>query len=190
MNHQRITPSHLLKALLEDSEGMAAGLIQRAGGNPQLAVAEIDRDLGKIPAVSGSGAQQTPGLDNDVVRVLDQAEQIAAKSGDAYVTVERMLVALALAGNTAAGQALKAAGADAKTLETALAQLRGGRRADSASAEETYEAMKKFARDLTEAAREAKLAPVTGRDEEIRSEGHTSELQSIMTTTHSVFRIK
>src|SRR3546814_2449461 len=88
MNHQRITPSHLLKALLEDSEGMAAGLIQRAGGNPQLAVAEIDRDLGKIPAVSGGGAQQTPGLDNDVVRVLDQAEQIAAKSGDAYVRSE------------------------------------------------------------------------------------------------------
>ncbi|MBA4163872.1 MAG: ATP-dependent chaperone ClpB [Erythrobacter sp.] len=168
LNHQRITPSHLLKALLEDSEGMAAGLIQRAGGNPQLAVAEIDRDLGKIPAVSGSGAQQTPGLDNDVVRVLDQAEQIAAKSGDAYVTVERMLVALALAGTTAAGQALKAAGADAKTLETAIAQLRGGRRADSASAEETYEAMKKFARDLTEAAREGKLDPVIGRDEEIR----------------------
>ncbi|OGS47919.1 MAG: ATP-dependent chaperone ClpB, partial [Erythrobacter sp. RIFCSPHIGHO2_12_FULL_63_10] len=168
MNHQRITPSHLLKALLEDSEGMAAGLIQRAGGNPQLAVAEIDRDLGKIPAVSGGGAQQTPGLDNDVVRVLDQAEQIAAKSGDAYVTVERILVALALAGTTAAGQALKAAGADAKTLETAIAQLRGGRKADSASAEETYEAMKKFARDLTEAAREGKLDPVIGRDEEIR----------------------
>ena len=168
MNHQRITPSHLLKALLEDSEGMAAGLIQRAGGNPQLAVAAIDADLGKIPAVSGGGAQQTPGLDNDCVRVLDQAEQIAAKSGDAYVTVERVLVALALASTTAAGHALKAAGADAKTLETAISQLRGGRRADSASAEETYEAMKKFARDLTEAAREGKLDPVIGRDEEIR----------------------
>src|SRR3546814_12672266 len=111
MNHQRITPSHRLKALLEDSEGMAAGLIQRAGGNPQLAVAEIDRDLGKIPAVSGGGAQQTPGLDNDVVRVLDQAEQIAAQSGDAYVTVERILVERALSGPAPAEPAPQAAGA-------------------------------------------------------------------------------
>ncbi|MEO0057163.1 MAG: hypothetical protein RIT17_609, partial [Pseudomonadota bacterium] len=92
MNHQRITPLHILKALLEDSEGMAAGLIQRAGGTAPLAVASVDAGLAKVPAVTGSGAQATPGLDNDAVRVLDQAEQIADKAGDSYVTVERMLV--------------------------------------------------------------------------------------------------
>ncbi|MFM9934952.1 MAG: ATP-dependent chaperone ClpB [Novosphingobium sp.] len=168
INHQRITPDHILKALLEDSEGMASGLIQRAGGNAALAQAEVDKALAKIAAVSGAGAQQTPGLDNDAVRVLDSAEQIAAKSGDAYVTVERMLVALALASTTSAGQALKAANVTAKALEAAITALRGGRTADSAGAENAYEAMKKYARDLTEAAREGKLDPVIGRDEEIR----------------------
>ena len=168
MNHQRITPDHLLKALLEDNEGMAAGLIQRAGGNAQFAVQEVDRALAKIPGVSGGGAQQTPGFDNDTVRVLDQAEQLATKSGDAYVTVERILLALTLATTTAAGQALKAANVTARGLESAIAQLRGGRHADSASAEESYEAMEKYARDLTQAARDGKLDPVIGRDEEIR----------------------
>ncbi len=168
MSHQRIGPEHVLKALLEDTEGMAAGLIQRAGGDPVRAVSEIDKVLGKIPAVSGGGAQQTPGLDNDAVRILDQAEQIAAKSGDSFVTVERMLVALALATTTSAGQALKAAGVSAKALETAITELRGGRTADNASAENAYEAMKKYARDLTQAARDGKLDPVIGRDEEIR----------------------
>ncbi len=168
MNHQRITPDHILKALLEDSEGMAPGLIQRAGGNAALAQAEVDKALAKIAAVSGAGAQQTPGLDNDAVRMLDSAEQIAAKSGDAYVTVERMLVALALAATTSAGQALKAANVTPQALEAAITALRGGRTADSAGAENAYEAMKKYARDLTEAAREGKLDPVIGRDEEIR----------------------
>jgi ATP-dependent Clp protease ATP-binding subunit ClpB len=168
MNHQRIAPDHLLKALLEDSEGMASGLIQRAGGNPAIAVAEIDRALGRIAAVSGSGAQGAPGLDNDAVRVLDQAEQIAAKSGDSFVTVERILVALTLATTTAAGQALKAANVTAQGLEAAITQLRGGRSADSAGAENAYDAMKKYARDLTQAARDGKLDPVIGRDEEIR----------------------
>ena len=167
-NHQRITPDHVLKALLEDSEGMASGLIQRAGGNAALAQAEVDKALAKIAAVSGAGAQQTPGLDNDAVRVLDSAEQIAAKSGDAYVTVERLLVALALASTTSAGQALKAANVTPQALEAAITALRGGRTADSAGAENAYEAMKKYARDLTEAAREGKLDPVIGRDEEIR----------------------
>ncbi|MFT4026887.1 MAG: Clp protease N-terminal domain-containing protein, partial [Novosphingobium sp.] len=168
MNHQRITPEHVLKALLEDGEGMASGLIQRAGGNPGIAAAEVDKALAKIPAVSGGGAQQTPGLDNDAVRVLDQAEQIAAKSNDSFVTVERLLVALALATTTAAGQALKAANVTPQVLEAAIVELRGGRTADSASAEESYEAMKKYARDLTQAARDGKLDPVIGRDEEIR----------------------
>jgi ATP-dependent Clp protease ATP-binding subunit ClpB len=168
LGHQRITPDHILKALLEDSEGMASGLIQRAGGNAALAQADVDKALAKIAAVSGAGAQQTPGLDNDAVRVLDSAEQIAAKSGDAYVTVERMLVALALASTTLAGQALKAAQVTPQALEAAITALRGGRTADSAGAENAYEAMKKYARDLTEAAREGKLDPVIGRDEEIR----------------------
>ncbi|GMN13108.1 ATP-dependent chaperone ClpB [Altererythrobacter sp. MTPC7] len=168
MNHQRITPSHLLKAMIEDSEGMASGLIARAGGNPRMVESEVDAALAKIPAVSGGGAQATPGLDNDAVRVLDQAEQVSEKSGDSYVTVERLLVALALATTTAAGKALDAAGADPKALETAITELRGGRTADSANAEEAYDAMKKYARDLTEAAREGKLDPVIGRDEEIR----------------------
>ncbi len=167
-SHQRIGPEHVLKALLEDSEGMASGLIQRAGGTASVALAEVDKALAKIPAVSGGGAQQTPGLDNDAVRVLDSAEQIAAKSGDAYVTVERMLVALTLATTTAAGQALKTANVTAQALEAAITALRGGRTADSAGAENAYEAMKKYARDLTEAAREGKLDPVIGRDEEIR----------------------
>ncbi|MBU6394704.1 MAG: ATP-dependent chaperone ClpB [Sphingomonadales bacterium] len=168
MSHQRIAPEHVLKALLEDSEGMASGLIQRAGGTASIALAEVDKALAKIPAVSGGGAQATPGLDNDAVRVLDSAEQIAAKSGDSFVTVERMLVALTLATTTAAGQALKAANVTAQALEAAITALRGGRTADSAGAENAYDAMKKYARDLTEAAREGKLDPVIGRDEEIR----------------------
>jgi ATP-dependent Clp protease ATP-binding subunit ClpB len=168
MNHQRISPEHILKALLEDEQGMAAGLIQAAGGDPHRAVSETDLALSKIPAVSGSGAQQTPGLDNDAVRVLDQAEQIAQKAGDSYVTVERLLVALALSLNTAAGKALQAANARPEALNAAINQLRGGRTADTASAEDRYDALKKFARDLTEAARDGKLDPVIGRDEEIR----------------------
>ena len=168
MNHQRITPDHILKALLEDGEGMASGLISRAGGNAAFAQSEVDKALAKVPAVSGSGAQQTPGLDNDAVRVLDQAEQIATKSGDSFVTVERLLVALALATTTSAGQALKAANVTPQALEAAIVALRGGRTADSAGAENAYDAMKKYARDLTEAARDGKLDPVIGRDEEIR----------------------
>ncbi|WP_133364790.1 ATP-dependent chaperone ClpB [Qipengyuania sediminis] len=168
MNHQRISPAHLLKALLEDGEGMASGLIARAGGDAKRAAAEADAALAKVAAVTGGGAQATPGLDNDAVRVLDQAEQIATKSQDSYVTVERLLLALALATTTPAGQALKAAGVDPRALETAITQLRGGRTADSAGAENAYDAMKKYARDLTAAAREGKLDPVIGRDEEIR----------------------
>ncbi len=168
LNHQRIAPEHLLKALLEDEQGMAAGLIQAAGGDAKRAVAETDLALSKIPAVSGSGAQASPGLDNDLVRVLDQAEQIATKAGDSFVTVERLLVALSLSLNTAAGKALKTAGATPEGLNGAINQLRQGRTADTAGAEDRYDALKKFARDLTQAARDGKLDPVIGRDEEIR----------------------
>ncbi|WP_252260142.1 ATP-dependent chaperone ClpB [Erythrobacter aurantius] len=167
MNHQRITPLHLLKALLEDDEGMAAGLIQRAGGEASLAVSAVDIGLSKIPQVTGSGAQSTPGLDNDAVRVLDSAEQLADKAGDSYVTVERLLTALAMAPDSTR-DAMKAASVTPQGLNAAIEQLRGGKRADSANAEANYDAMEKFARDLTQAARDGKLDPVIGRDEEIR----------------------
>ncbi len=168
MNHQQIAPEHLLKALLEDEQGMAAGLISAAGGDARRATSETDLALAKIPAVSGSGAQSTPGVNNDAVRVLDQAEQIAQKAGDSFVTVERLLVALALSLNTAAGKAIKASGATPEALNTAINDLRQGRTADTAGAEDRYDALKKFARDLTQAARDGKLDPVIGRDEEIR----------------------
>ena len=168
MNHQRISPDHLLKALLEDEQGMASGLIKAAGGDAPTALRETDAALAKIPAVSGSGAQQTPGLDNDIVRVLDSAEQVAAKAGDSFVTVERLLLALTLATTTAAGKALAAAGVKPEALNTAINSLRQGRTADTAGAEDRYDALKKFARDLTQAARDGKLDPVIGRDEEIR----------------------
>ncbi|MBH1992239.1 MAG: ATP-dependent chaperone ClpB [Sphingomonadaceae bacterium] len=168
MNHQRISPEHVLKALLEDQQGMASGLIKAAGGDAPTALRETDAALAKLPAVSGSGAQQTPGLDNDAVRLLDAAEQVATKAGDSFVTVERLLIALTLATTTAAGKALAAAGVKAEALNAAINQLRGGRAADTASAEDRYDALKKFARDLTQAARDGKLDPVIGRDEEIR----------------------
>jgi ATP-dependent Clp protease ATP-binding subunit ClpB len=168
MNHQRIAPEHLLKALLEDNEGMCAGLIRASGADAAAAMRETDAALARIPAVSGSGANQPPGLDNDAVRVLDQAEQIAAKAGDSFVTVERLLLALTLSGTTEAGKALTKAGLKAETLNAAINDLRKGKTADTASAEDRYDALKKFARDLTEAAHDGKLDPVIGRDEEIR----------------------
>lgn len=168
MNHQRITPAHVLKALLEDEQGMATGLITRAGGNAETARRETDAALAKIPAVSGSGASSTPALDAETLRVLDSAEQIAQKAGDSFVTVERLLLALDLATTTDAGKALAAAGVTPDGLNTAINDLRGGRTADTAGAEDRYDALKKFARDLTQAARDGKLDPVIGRDEEIR----------------------
>ncbi len=168
MNHQRIAPEHLLKALLEDNEGMCAGLIRASGADAAVALRETDTALARIPAVSGAGANQPPGLDNDAVRVLDQAEQIAAKAGDSFVTVERLLLALTLSNTSEAGKALAKAGLKAETLNAAINDLRKGKTADTASAEDRYDALKKFARDLTEAARDGKLDPVIGRDEEIR----------------------
>jgi len=168
MNHQRIAPEHLLKALLEDNEGMASGLIKAAGGDASVALRETDAALAKHPAVSGSGANTPPNIDNDLVRLLDQAEQVAKKAGDSYVTVERLLLALTLVTTTAAGKALAAAGVKAEALNAAINNLRGGREAHSASAENAYDALKKYARDLTQAARDGKLDPVIGRDEEIR----------------------
>ena len=168
MSHQRIGPEHILKALLEDEQGLASGLIKAAGGDPARALSETDLALAKVPAVSGSGAQQAPGIDNDAVRILDSAEQVAQKAGDSYVTVERLLVALALSRNTVAGKAIKESGATPERINTAINDLRKGRTADTAGAEDRYDALKKFARDLTQAARDGKLDPVIGRDEEIR----------------------
>jgi ATP-dependent Clp protease ATP-binding subunit ClpB len=167
-SHQRISPEHILKALLDDKEGLCAGLIRAAGGDAAAALRETDTALGRIPSVSGGGAQQTPGLDNDAVRLLDSAEQIAQKAGDSFVTVERLLLAVSMASGTAAGKALAAAGVTAKSLNAAIEALRKGRTADTAGAEDRYDALKKFARDLTDAARDGKLDPVIGRDEEIR----------------------
>ena len=167
-HHQRIAPAHLLKALLDDEQGMAAGLIQAAGGDSKAAQREADLLVAKIPAVTGSGATQAPALDGDTIRILDQAEQVAKKSGDSYVTVERILLAMALAKGTEVGAALAKAGLTPQKLNAAIEQLRGGRTADTQASEDRYDALKKFARDLTEAARNGKLDPVIGRDEEIR----------------------
>ena len=166
-NHQRVAPEHLLKALLEDEQGMASGLIRAAGGAPETAQQLTDQALSKIAKVSGAGAQSVA-WDNDTVRVLDSAEAIAAKAGDSFVTVERLLLALALAAGTTAGDALAKAGVTAQGLNSAIETVRKGRSADTASAEDRYDALKKFARDLTQAARDGKLDPVIGRDEEIR----------------------
>ncbi len=168
LNHQRIEPEHVLKALIEDEQGMASGLIARAGGDAKAVSRALDAELAKIPAVTGSGAASAPGLNGTTIRVLDRAQQIADQAGDSFVTVERLLLALAMAQDNGAGRALAAGAVTPEGLNTAINELRGGRTADTASAEDRYDALKKFARDLTEAAREGKLDPVIGRDEEIR----------------------
>jgi ATP-dependent Clp protease ATP-binding subunit ClpB len=167
-HHQRIAPAHLLKALLDDEQGMAAGLIDAAGGDSKAAKREADALVAKIPTVTGSGATQAPGIDGDAIRILDQAGEVAKKSGDSYVTVERILLAMALAKGTDVGDALAKAGLTPQNLNAAIEQLRGGRTADTQASEDRYDALKKFTRDLTEAARNGKLDPVIGRDEEIR----------------------
>ena len=165
--HQRLTPEHLLKVLLEDSEGLCANLIRAAGGDPKAALAATDAELAKQPRVEGSGAGQVY-MSPELARVFDSAEKIAQKAGDSYVTVERLLLALAMASDTPAGRALATARVNPQSLNAVIEQVRKGRTADSPSAEEGYDALKKYARDLTEAAREGKLDPVIGRDEEIR----------------------
>src|SRR5712675_1939953 len=165
--HQRLTPEHLLKVLLEDPEGLAANLIRAAGGDPKAAVAAVDGELDRLPRVEGSGAGQVY-MSPELARVFEQAEQLAQRAGDNFVTVERLLLALAAAAGTGAAKALAAARVDPQSLNRAIEDVRKGRKADSASAEEGYDALKKYTRDLTEAARDGKLDPVIGRDEEIR----------------------
>jgi ATP-dependent Clp protease ATP-binding subunit ClpB len=165
--HQRLTPEHLLKVLLDDKDGLAAGLLQKAGADPARALAATGKALDKQPKVEGSGAGQVY-MAPELARVLDHAEQMGEKAGDGFVTAERLLLALALTGDGATGRILKDAGATAQGLNAAINELRKGRTAQSASAEDSYDALKKYARDLTAQARAGKLDPVIGRDEEIR----------------------
>ncbi len=165
--HQQLAPEHLLKVLLEDDEGMCSGLIARAGGSAKTAQLGVERLLSKRPKVSGGGAGQIY-MAPELARILDQAEKIAEKAGDSYVTVERLLLALSLEKSTEAGKVLAEAGVAADRLNAAINEIRKGRTADSANAEAGMEALKKYSRDLTAAAAEGKLDPVIGRDEEIR----------------------
>jgi ATP-dependent Clp protease ATP-binding subunit ClpB len=164
--HQQLTPGHLLKALLDDEQGAASGLIAAAGGDTNAVRGAIEAELRKIPAVQGGGGQ-APQLTAELVRALDAAQQAATKAGDAYVAQDRMLLGLAIA-ESAASRALKAGRATPEVLEEAITRLRKGRKVDAPAAEESFDALKKYARDLTEAARTGKLDPVIGRDEEIR----------------------
>src|SRR5450631_652078 len=165
--HQQFTPEHLLKVLLDDEQGLSAGLIDKAGGRSREALTQVDLALAKLPKVQGSGAGQLY-LAPTTARLFDNAEKIAQKAGDSFVTVERLLLALAMEKGTQAAKILANAGVSAQTLNAAIEDLRKGRTADSASAENAYEALKKYTRNLTDAARAGKLDPVIGRDEEIR----------------------
>ena len=164
--HQRLTPEHLLKALLDDEEGAAAGLLRAAGADPKAAQTAIDAEVARNPRVQGSGAGQ-PAATAELVRLLDQAERDAQKAGDEFVAQDRLLLALA-ASDTPAARVLRQAGATPQALDKAVADIRKGRKVTSANAEENFDALKKYARDVTALARDGKLDPVIGRDEEIR----------------------
>jgi ATP-dependent Clp protease ATP-binding subunit ClpB len=163
--HQRVLPEHLLKALMDDDQGLSANLIKRAGGEPKRVQEAVDQMIARMPKVSGGDGQVY--VDTSLVRVLDEAEKVAKKAGDSFVPVERILTAMAMV-NTKAKDALDAGAVTAQNLNAAINDVRKGRTADSASAEEGYDALKKYARDLTEAAEEGKIDPIIGRDEEIR----------------------
>ncbi len=163
-SHQRLTPEHLLKALMDDDQGLSANLIRRAGGDPSRVIAAVTAAIDKMPKVSGDAQPYT---DTTLVKVLDEAEKIAKKAGDSFVPVERILMALALLPGKAK-EALDAGAVTAQKLNAAINDIRKGRTADTASAEAGYDALKKYARDLTEAAAQGKIDPIIGRDEEIR----------------------
>ena len=162
--HQRLAPEHLLQALMDDDQGLASNLIRRSGGAPDLVVDALKLAMAKIPKVSGDAQ---PFMDPGLVKVLDEAEKLAKKAGDSFVPVERVLMALCMVAGKAK-DALMAGSVTPQKLNEAINDIRKGRTADSASAEESYEALKKYARDLTEAAAEGKIDPIIGRDEEIR----------------------
>jgi ATP-dependent Clp protease ATP-binding subunit ClpB len=163
-SHQQLAPEHLLKALMDDDQGLASNLIRRAGGEPARVVEAVDASLRKVPKVTGDAQ---PFMDASLVRVLDEAAKVAKKAGDSFVPVERVLMALCMVASKAK-DALVAGAVSAQKLNAAINDIRKGRTADSASAEAGYDALKKYARDLTEAAAEGKIDPIIGRDEEIR----------------------
>ena len=165
--HQRFTPEHLLKVLLDDEEGLCANLINAAGGDSKNAQESVEKELAKLSKVEGSGAGQVY-LAPETARLFESAEQLAGKAGDTYVTVERLLLGLAMATGSPSADILKSAGVTPQALDSAISDMRKGRTADTAGAEDTFEALKKFALDLTEDATQGKLDPVIGRDEEIR----------------------
>ena len=163
-SHQRLAPEHVLKAMMDDEQGLAANLIRRSGGEPARVTEAVTQAMAKLPKVSGDAQ---PFTDPALVKVLDEAAKLAQKAGDSFVPVERILMALALVPGRAK-EALDAGAVTASKLNTAINDIRKGRTADTASAEESYDALKKFARDLTEAAAAGKIDPIIGRDEEIR----------------------
>jgi ATP-dependent Clp protease ATP-binding subunit ClpB len=165
--HQRVVPEHLLKVLLDDEEGLAAGLIKAAGGDPARAKSAVEAALAKQPRIEGAGAGQLY-MAPETAKLFDTAEEIAKKSGDSFVTAERLLLAIAVSKGIPAADILAQAGAKPEAINQAIESVRKGRKADSATAEDSYEALRKYARDLTQAARDGKLDPVIGRDEEIR----------------------
>src|SRR6185312_4465195 len=165
--HQQFASEHLLKVLLDDPEGLTAGLIDRSGGRSREALREVEALLKKRPKVEGGGAGQLY-IEPAHARVFDTAEKAAEKAGDSFVTVERLLLALAIEKDSDAGKILARAGVTPQKLNAAIEDLRKGRTADSASAESAYDALKRYTRDLTEAARTGKIDPVIGRDDEIR----------------------
>jgi len=166
-DHQRLTPDHLLKVLLDDEEGLAATLIRAAGGDPKRALSLVETDLGRQPKVQGGGANSLH-LDTATAKALSQAEELAKKNGDSFVTAEIILLALAMAEGTQAAKTLKDSGLKPQALNQAIQDMRKGRTADTQGAEDKYDALKKYTRDLTKAAQDGKLDPVIGRDEEIR----------------------
>ncbi|MGD9294652.1 MAG: Clp protease N-terminal domain-containing protein, partial [Roseobacter sp.] len=164
-SHQRLTPEHLLKALMDDEQGLASNLIAASGGQPAQVVQALELALGKMPKVTGDAAQVY--LDNATAKVLAEAEALAKKAGDSFVPVERILMALCMV-KSGAKAALEAGKVTAQGLNGAINEIRKGRTADTASAEEGYDALKKYAMDLTQRAEEGKIDPIIGRDEEIR----------------------
>ncbi len=164
--HQQFLPEHLLKVLLDDPEGLCAGLVERAGGDPKMLRAEVKKALDVLPSVSGGNGQLY--MSSGLAKLFETAQKTADKAGDGYVTVERMLLAMTVESGADTAKLLKQAGITAKSLNVEIEKIRKGRTADSANSEAAYDALKKYARDLTEDAREGRLDPVIGRDEEIR----------------------
>ena len=165
--HQRFAPEHILKVLLDDDEGLCGNLMSAAGADASIALINTTKELESYPKVIGNGASQLY-IDTNITNLLDSASKLATKAGDEYVTTERLLLALTLHSGSKSANILKKSGLTAQKLNGAINKIRQGRTADTASAEDSYDALKKYSRDLTEAAREGKLDPVIGRDEEIR----------------------